>query len=349
MAVAKTDMSLTRPYEFWNPRLFEAPYYLYLAWQCLRLGLPPRFLAKANWALDHGEIGIGSKYQTQLAFDQSRFPMTTRIPGNATRTEKRRIGAEFVRRSGLPVVLKPDQGNVGKGVTRADTEQILNEKIDRTIGPYLLQKYTANNFEYGVFFVRQKGVNRITGINRKHFPTVTGDGVSSIAELAIAHPRFTPHWQLFLADQDTRRVPANGEEVQLSFIGSHTMGCRFTDDTHLVSRDLERNIFAFCDSQPGFNFGRLDVKAADENAFRRGEFIVIEVNGVASLPTNMFDPAYRLKDAYRIFFQHGRLLAEIAHEHRDHAMNIASLSEVLTRVAASQRQLDAAHDQFRSS
>ena len=63
-------------FEFWPPRLFEAPYYLALAWGCLRHRLAPRDLAKANYALDHGELGLGSKFSTQMAFDQAYFPAT---------------------------------------------------------------------------------------------------------------------------------------------------------------------------------------------------------------------------------------------------------------------------------
>ena len=62
-----------KKYEFWNPRLFELPYYLYLGWRCLISGVSIRNLAKANYALDHGEIGLGSKLKSQLAFDQQFF------------------------------------------------------------------------------------------------------------------------------------------------------------------------------------------------------------------------------------------------------------------------------------
>jgi hypothetical protein len=57
-------------FEFWHPRLFEIPYYLYLLVASSVRGLSIKSLAKANYALDHGEISIGSKYKTQHAFDQ---------------------------------------------------------------------------------------------------------------------------------------------------------------------------------------------------------------------------------------------------------------------------------------
>ena len=65
--------------------------------------------------------------------------------------------------------------------------------------------------------------------------------------------------------------------------------------------------------------------AADEEALKRGEFVVIEVNGVASLPTHMFDPKFSVWQAYKIFFEHGKLLAQIAAEHRDKPMEFWQL------------------------
>lgn len=331
---------LIRPYEFWHPRLFELPYYLYLAWRCLVRRLPVKYLAKANYALDHGEIGIGSKFRTQLAFPQDLFLPTERLPNNGNRLP---AALAFAETHGYPVVLKPDAGSVGKGVTRAVNEQALRWKVACIDAPYLIQQFTPFNVEFGVFYVREHGKSRITGINGKHFPTVIGNGKDTIETLARQHERFTSHWHLFMQDLDTTRIPADGEVVQMSFIGSHTMGCKFTDDSHLLTPEVELRVCDLCDSQPGYNFGRLDVKAASVDAFQEGEFVVIEVNGVASLPTHMFDPEKSLSEAYRIFLDHGRLLVEIACEHRHQPMELLPWREIGARVKQSFTALNASH------
>ena len=129
----------------------------------------------------------------------------------------------------------------------------------------------------------------------------------------------------------------------MSFIGSHTLGCKFTDDRHLHTPELEKAIFNVFESQPGFNFGRVDVKAADEAAFMRGEFFVIEVNGVASLPTHMFDPKFSVWQAYGIFFEHARYLARIAREQRKQPMKLLSYWDVIKKVSENQTMLNAVH------
>lgn len=330
-------------FEFWPPRLFELPYYLYLFLGASLRGLSIKSLAKANYALDHGEIGIGSKYHTQSAFDSKHFLPTIQFDGGCPAAEKQRLVAEFALQHGYPVILKSDVGSVGKGVVKIDRVEEIETRVAQTRGAYLVQKFTPYNHEYGVFYVRLHGQGRVTGINAKHFPQVTGDGRRSVEELARAHPRYTHHWRTFLQYRDLDEVPARGERVQLSFIGSHTMGCMFTDVSSLLTPALEASICQVVSSQPGFNFGRLDVKAESQAAFLAGEFVVIEVNGVASLPTHMFDPRNSLLRGYSIFLEHGRWLLEAASEHRHQPMTLASYREIIQRVRDNAATLNDSH------
>lgn len=330
-------------WEFWPARLFEAPYYVYLGLLCLRYLLPPKHLAKANYALDHGEIGIGSKYVTQMAFPQARFPPTDLIEADAADALKAAHIREFGAGHGYPIILKPDIGAVGKGVMKLESPEAIEAVLPHLRCNYLVQGYVDLPNEYGVFYARVGGCSQISGINQKHFPTVTGNGLHCIGQLARAHYRYTAHWDLFLQDLDESRVPAKDEMVRLSFVGSHTMGCRFSNDTNLITPELEAAVFEVCDAQPGYNFGRLDVRSADEAALQAGDFQVIEANGVASLPTHMFDPEGTLAGAYRIFFEHARLLARAANDQRRQPMDLASWREIGERVRENQQLLNETH------
>lgn len=332
-------------WEFWPARLFELPYYLWLLALCAWYRLPPKQLAKANYALDHGEIGIGSKYATQFAFDQSCFPQTVLLAPDESAAARLRRAEALAADTGYPLILKPDMGAVGKGVIKVTDRGALLALLPTLTCAYLAQAYVDLPCEYGVFFVRVAGRNQITGINRKHFPEVVGDGKQTLRQLATEHERFTRHWPLFLRYLDLDSVPAANQRVRLSFIGSHTMGCRFSNDSELLSPSLLAAVSNICDSQPGFNFGRLDVRAASDQAFQAGEVSVIEANGVASLPTHMFDPRHSLLAAYGIFFQHGRWLVKAAAEQRDQPMSLLSAREIWRRVRNSAATLNAAHEQ----
>ena len=323
--------------------MFEIPFYIYLGVQCLinRVGI--KGLAKANYALDHGEIGLGSKFDSQLAFDQRFFLPSVLIGDSLSVDQKKDQIHQFVNQHGYPVILKSNVGSVGKGIAKISTKNDVDRHAPRLLGGYILQKFTSNPFECGVFYIRQNGKPKITGINKKHFPTVVGNGREDVLALAKRHPRYSKHWRSFLQDIDTAEVLELGVEKRLSFIGSHTLGCKFTDDADLHTDELERAIFAVFETQPGFNFGRVDVKAADEEAFKRGEFVVIEVNGVASLPTHMFDPKYSVWQAYEIFFQHAKYLANIAAEQRRQPMALLSYWQVLQMVKENQAMLNVVH------
>jgi hypothetical protein len=67
------------------------------------------------------------------------------------------------------------------------------------------------------------------------------------------------------------------------------------------------------------------------------------VNGVASLPTHMFDPKFSIWQAYKIFFEHGKLLANIAAEHRNKPMDLLSYPQVMKKVGENQALLNQVH------
>ena len=150
-------------FEFWHPRLFEIPYYIYLLISASVRGLSIKSLAKANFALDHGEIGIGSKLQTQLAFDQKHFLPTERLAAETTDEEKVRQIMAFAERHNYPLILKSDIGSVGKGIVKVRSKEDIGPRVRQLSGPYLIQKFTDWNEEYGVFYVRHHGRARITG------------------------------------------------------------------------------------------------------------------------------------------------------------------------------------------
>jgi len=346
---------MLKHHEFWHPKVFETPVYFYLAWLCLRYRLSPSQLAKANSALDHGEIGIGSKFHTQQQFCQDYFLPTELLDfgaaatNNATLQQNNVAAAErFAQQHGWPLIFKPDIGMVGKGILKVDSLDFLEQRIDDLSGKYLMQKFTPAPMEFGVFYMRYKGKSRITGINRKHFPTVTGNGIDTIKTLAQSHERYSAHWDTFLQYIDQSVVLEKGQQKRLSFIGSHTMGCKFTDDSHLITAELEQVIFALLDEQADFNYGRLDVKTQDEVSLGRGDLVVIEVNGISSLPTHMFDPSYGLVKCYKIFFNHVRQLVKIAKENRHKSMHLLPFPQILKRVKMNQSALDTLHETLKS-
>ena len=189
---------MRKRYEFWPARLFEAPFYLWLGILCLLRGIGIRTLAKANYALNHGEIGLGSKYESHRAFDEKHFLPTAFIAAALTAQEKSKLIQEFADQHGYPILLKSNVGCVGKGILKLHHDKEVTAALTNLHGDYMVQKFTPFNIEFGVFYTRYGGQPRITGINRKHFPSITGNGHDSLLTLAENHYRYSDHWASFL-------------------------------------------------------------------------------------------------------------------------------------------------------
>ncbi len=101
------------------------------------------------------------------------------------------------------------------------------------------------------------------------------------------------------------QVPRQGEPVQLVFVGNHCKGSIFRNGAALVTPALTEAIERLARSMPEFYFGRIDVRFASTALLRRGMgFRVIEINGVGSEATHIWDPRTKLLDAWRAQFFH---------------------------------------------
>ncbi len=210
-----------------------------------------------------------------------------------------------------PVVAKPAVGCNGTGVRLLrGRDDLVRYLADFPSGECLvLQEFVADEGEAGVFYVRHPDDNtgRITSITLKHAPVVLGDGRSTLRQLILADPRAGRVSHLYLPRLAHRlhEVPRQGERVVLVFVGNHCKGSIFEDGTRLVTPALTEAFERIARGMPEFHFGRIDVRFASLAAFLRGEgFRIIEINGVGSEATHIWDPNTRLRDAWGAQFFH---------------------------------------------
>jgi hypothetical protein len=216
-------------------------------------------------------------------------------------------------RSGLryPVVAKPDIGCNGAGVRLLRDRAALSAYMDafpcgETV---VLQHYIEEPNEAGIFYVRRPDEphGRITSVTIKQPPFVVGDGRSTLRALILAdeRARHVPHLYLARLQDRLDHVPAQGEAVQLVFVGNHCKGSIFRDGTELVTPAMTEAIERLARALPEFYFGRIDVRFDSIVSLRRGMgFRVIEINGAGSEATHIWDPATKLLDAWRTQFFH---------------------------------------------
>jgi len=84
------------------------------------------------------------------------------------------------------------------------------------------------------------------------------------------------------------------------------------------SPELEDCIEEIATAVDGFHFGRFDIRAPSYEHFRRAEELrVLELNGVSSEATHIYDPKYSLLRAWRILLRQWRWAFEIGHANRE--------------------------------
>ena len=95
------------------------------------------------------------------------------------------------------------------------------------------------------------------------------------------------------------RIPAAGEVVRLAQAGNHAQGTEFLDGRHLITPALEARVDEIARRVVGFYFGRFDVRYHDRQAFMEGQDLtIIELNGVSSEATHIYDPSRSLLAAW---------------------------------------------------
>jgi membrane protein DedA with SNARE-associated domain len=255
-------------------------------------------------------------------------------------TSERTLQAgQIARKWGWPLVIKPDRGQRGSGVTIVRDEGALEGVLLRVDGPqtecpdFIVQEY-APGLEFGVFYARRPSETngRIISITRKVLPELKGDGRRSLEELILADPRavaLAP--QYFRANKDRLDyVPHAEETVRLVDLGTHSRGAIFLDGMYLLTPELASAVDRISKRFDGFFLGRYDIKCPDEKSFRAGRNLrVLELNGATSEPTHIYDPAVSIIAAYRALFEQWRLEYEIGSENRMRGARPLSAMELI--------------------
>ncbi len=209
---------------------------------------------------------------------------------------------------GYPVFCKPDQGERGRAVEMIRSESELIDYCTDNDEAFVIQQRHAGEMEVGVLWVRH--TESITDANYdgpsgfiyaitiKHFPVVVGDGKQSIRRLILGNKRYRAQSRMFMTrmSEHLNMVPDVGEEIALGIAGNHSQGAMFTDGVHLITDELSARIGEivdrFIDDQGrGFDIGRFDLRCDSLEELAQGKgFGIVELNGLTSEPTNLYDP-----------------------------------------------------------
>lgn len=328
---------LTR-WEYWSPIILYTPVCLYV----LFLGIKHRCLTlftAANPAIPDGGFIGESKTEILDLFDSKQaiaeYCCISSNLGPAQRVEK---ALQFMGEHNLtyPVVLKPDVGERGKGVEIIRDSKALEEYFSEQTQDVIIQEYIEGE-EYGIFYYRRPDESEgdIFSITTVELLCVEGDGERTIQELILDNNQTVSLAKFHLRKNEDRLfdVPEEGEGIPIVELGTHARGGIFGDGENLITEALVDKMNELCESTPGFYFGRFDLKAPSDEHLKKGMGLkIIEVNGVSSESTDIYDTKYSFFDAQKILWNQWKLAFKIGSQNRQKGAKVSSFFPFVKRV-----------------
>jgi hypothetical protein len=336
-------------WEFWPPWIFYPPVLVYILWLGLRHRGLTVFTAANPAILAGGFIGESKMEILDNLSHAKEHVACARLITSALDIDERIERAQaFMAEYDLsfPVVLKPNAGQRGSGVAVVRSPEEMEDYLRRSAVDTIIQEHVAG-LEFGVFYYRHPDQERgrIFSITEKRFPAVTGDGRSTLERLILADERAVAMARFYLSKNESRlwETPDEGERVQLVEIGTHCRGAIFLDGEWVKTNMLEEAIERISRGFAGFYYGRFDIRARSIEDFKEGKnFKIIELNGVTSEATHIYDPRNSLLDAYRVLFKQWRVAFEIGAANRRRGVRPTSARE-LAKLLIEYRERSGAH------
>lgn len=328
---------LTR-WEYWSPFVLYAPVFCYVIYLGIKYRCLTLFTA-ANPAIpDSGFVGESKTAILELFENGQYIASYQRISSESDIDKMLEKAEQFMQKEecNFPIVLKPDVGQRGKGVEIIRSRESMEAYFSKITHDIIIQEYIEGK-EYGVFYYQkpEEPQGNIFSITNKELLCVTGDGEKTLQELILEDDQAVNLAKFHLKENEDRlyEIPEKGESVPIVELGTHARGALFGDGQHLISDELISTMNAICQPVSGYFFGRFDIKVPSAEHLTKGEHLkVIEVNGVTSESTNIYDEKYSFFDAQGILFKQWKLAFEVGHQNKKNGANTSAIIPFIRRV-----------------
>ncbi len=315
--------------EFRPGYIFDIPvylYFLYLALRARHIG----FFSNINPSMMLSWFAGYGKHEDIDKFDEKLLPISIYIK----KWHDSEYIEQYMKKKNIqyPCIAKPTLGRTGRDVKKIHTTKQLKTYLNHVHEDILIQEFIDYPLEFWIFYYRMPGENQghITGIVEKKFMFLHGDGKSSFEKLVEQHPRARYYYSQLKKEYANmwENIIADWQKIQLNYIGNHLRWSTFYDVSYLITPKVEKTIDDISKKINGFYFGRYDIKAINKESLSTGDFKIIELNGMWSLPTHIYDPKHSIRNAYRTLFYHWKIAYRISKENKKRGHKFVSFTEI---------------------
>ena len=329
-------------WEFWSWRVVYIPIAVYWFFLAIR-AKGWVFFSAANPCMRFGGLVAYSKSKVNQLVPKEYLPSTVYTNSDLRIEEV----LELIAKNDLqvPLIVKPDIGERGWGVKIVSTQHELEAALADHHGRKLIQEYADLPMELGVMYSRypEEDFGRIDSIVIKEFPTVVGDGTKTLSQLILENHRarlsYLVHEKKF--GNQLFEVPEKGEEIEVVQIGNHMLGTTFYNGNHLIDDELTIVFDKLAKRIDDFYIGRFDLRTSSIDDLKKGDFVVIEVNGVNSEPCHIFHPGRSIFLAWRDLFRHWKRIADISIANHNRGVPYSSYAEIRREIKKHNAEISA--------
>ena len=273
------------------------------------------YFSTANPGMKYGGVMGESKYKVLCSIPEKYVPNTMFI---STSTSFSRI-VSMIQEYGFryPFIIKPDVGERGRNVEMISSENELKAYLEGKSEDLIVQEFINYTLEFGIMYHRLPGDTRgkVTSMVQKGFLSVCGDGKRTIQQLIEEEIRASNRID-YLKNKHKKNlntVMDPDEQMYLEPIGNHCRGTTFYNANHMINEKLITIFDQIARQIDGYFYGRFDIKVPSLDDLYAGENIkILELNGVSSEVAHVYDPDYKLIQAYKDIVRHMRYIYEIA-------------------------------------
>lgn len=303
----KSRLLRFRKWEFWPAWLFNIPVILNYMRLAIRFKSPTLFAACNPGIPDSGFVGE-SKAHILSSLQHPAVAKWTKLDHAKSPEHKIEGLNRFLAQNELifPIAMKPDVGQRGSGVKIVRNLPEAELYFSEAKEDVMVQEYVAG-IEYGIFYIRFPWEKNgfIFSVTQKEMLFVRGDGQRNIEQLILEDERAVcmASFLLDLHEGHLNFIPKQGVDFRLVELGTHSRGSVFRDGKDIITKELSAFFDEVSKSFEGFYFGRYDVRGASKEAFKRAEHLkIIELNGVTSEATHIYEPQASLIQGYKTLF-----------------------------------------------
>lgn len=319
-------------WEYWPWYVANIPVFGMALWFALRAGRL-FFFSAVNPAIETGGVWGESKYEILEAIPAAFRPKTLFLKKGTPLKE----ALDYIANAGLtfPLIAKPNVGERGFLVAKINGEAGLETYLSQNDVDFLIQEFIAGPLELSVLHYLPPGAAKgeTTSICIKNFLEVKGNGKSDIRTLMKENPRARLQLERFEKDFPLllRQIPEPNEQVLLEPIGNHCRGTAFLNGNHLIDKNLMRIFDSVLSEMEGIHYGRFDLRCKSVEALKKGDFKVMEFNGIAAEPAHIYDPSIPIWEKYRIIWAHWKIIYRLYQIQKKRGVKSMTIGEAMER------------------